>query len=427
MKNLLRGTALATLLASSILLAPGAHAQTSTFIAATCGGGCSDPLGEEAAARSNWTTLTALGTTQYVGASFNGGTIDASSLLAASRVAGPVVLDTYLRTGQAPDTTTAQAILNALGITGIDVSGITGVSPSGSNNNSYGAGSNTNGSSPGDNSSSMLTQLANVLSGNTNGQFGSAGNASNVACDESIASATVAAAQQHINNMVTIATSGDYGFSQNGGSAVSSGQRSQSGYFGSSCLDSLMQGNRDLLFRPPQLSQLISQLQGMFGSASATIHYAAKGHVDLRRQLPSALLALVGSAIGALLATAVPGDLLRAALPVVLIAIALYFALKPNMDDVDRHQRLSPFLFGLVIPPLVGFYDGLFGPGAGSFYMLGFVALAGYGVLKATAHTKLLNFASNIGGFIVFAAFGVINWKIGLMMGGVHGAEAAHA
>ncbi|TGR71748.1 hypothetical protein EN866_40095, partial [Mesorhizobium sp. M2D.F.Ca.ET.223.01.1.1] len=66
---------------------------------------------------------------------------------------------------------------------------------------------------------------------------------------------------------------------------------------------------------------------------------------------------------------------------------------------------------------LVGFYDGVFGPGAGSFYMLAFVTLAGYGVLKATAHTKLLNFASNIGGFVVFAAVGVIDWKIGLMMG----------
>lgn len=268
MKNLLRGTALATLLASCILLAPGSQAQTSSFIAATCGSACSDPLGEETAARSNWTTMTALGTTQYVGAAFNGGTIDASSLLAASRVAGPVVLDTYLRTGQAPDSATAQAILNALGITGIDVSGITGLSQSGSNT-SYGGSSNINGSSSGDNSSSMLTQLANVLSGNTNGQFGSAGSASNVACDESIASATVAAAQQHINNMVTIATSGDYGFSQNGGSAVSSGQRSQSGYFGSSCLDTLMQGNRDLLFRPPQLSQLLSQLQGMFGGGGS--------------------------------------------------------------------------------------------------------------------------------------------------------------
>lgn len=160
-----------------------------------------------------------------------------------------------------------------------------------------------------------------------------------------------------------------------------------------------------------------NKLQGMFGSGSATIHYASKGHVDLRRQLPSALLALAGSAVGALLATIVPGDLLRALLPLVLIAIALYFALKPNMNDVDRTERLSPFLFGVTLVPAIGFYDGLFGPGAGSFYMLAFVALAGYGVLKATAHTKLLNFASNIGGFIVFAAVGVVYWKIGLMMG----------
>lgn len=160
-----------------------------------------------------------------------------------------------------------------------------------------------------------------------------------------------------------------------------------------------------------------NKLQGMFGSGSATIHYASKGHVDLRLQLPSALLALAGGAVGALLATIVPGDLLRALLPLVLIAIALYFALKPNMNDVDRAERLSPFLFGLTLVPAIGFYDGLFGPGAGSFYMLAFVALAGYGVLKATAHTKLLNFASNIGGFIVFAAVGVISWKIGLMMG----------
>ncbi|WP_095087432.1 TSUP family transporter [Mesorhizobium sophorae] len=160
-----------------------------------------------------------------------------------------------------------------------------------------------------------------------------------------------------------------------------------------------------------------NKLQGMFGSGSATMHYAANGHVDLRRQLPSALLAVAGGTAGALLATIVPGDILRASLPLLLIAIAFYFAIKPNMGDVDRAERLSPFLFGLTVAPAIGFYDGLFGPGAGSFYMLAFVALAGFGVLKATAHTKLLNFASNIGGFIVFAAVGVVYWKIGLMMG----------
>jgi uncharacterized membrane protein YfcA len=168
---------------------------------------------------------------------------------------------------------------------------------------------------------------------------------------------------------------------------------------------------------PPVDSLGTNKLQGLFGSGSATIAYAAKGHVDPKKQLPSALLSFAGSACGALAATVVPADVLSAALPIVLVAIALYFAMKPNMNDLDRTQRLSPFLFSVTVTPLIGFYDGLFGPGAGSFFMLAFVALAGYGVLKATAHTKLLNFASNIGGFAVFAAVGVIHWKIGLMMG----------
>jgi len=101
----------------------------------------------------------------------------------------------------------------------------------------------------------------------------------------------------------------------------------------------------------------------------------------------------------------------------VLIAIALYFALKPNMNDVDRAERIKPVLFGLLVVPLVGFYDGVFGPGTGSFLMLAFVSLAGYGVLKATAHTKLINFATNLDGLAAFAAAGVVSWKIGLVMG----------
>jgi uncharacterized protein len=167
-----------------------------------------------------------------------------------------------------------------------------------------------------------------------------------------------------------------------------------------------------------------NKLQGLFGSASATVAYARKGHVDLTAQLPWAALSAAGAALGALLATVIPGELFRSFLPFLLIAIALYFAFKPNMDDIDRARRLSPFLFGMVIVPLIGFYDGVFGPGAGSFFMLGFVALAGYGLLKATAHTKLLNFASNLGAFVVFASVGVISWKIGLIMGAAQFAGA---
>ncbi|MHA7971002.1 TSUP family transporter [Rhizobium sp. CAU 1783] len=168
---------------------------------------------------------------------------------------------------------------------------------------------------------------------------------------------------------------------------------------------------------PPLQTLGTNKLQSMFGAGSATIAYARKGHVDLRSQLPMAALAGLGGALGAILATIVPGDVLRALMPFLLVAIAAYFALKPNLSDVDRHQRMTPFLFGVTFVPLIGFYDGVFGPGTGSFFMLAFVSLAGFGMLKATAHTKLLNLSSNVGAFLVFLVNGVVLWKVGLLMG----------
>nr|WP_236771121.1 TSUP family transporter [Agrobacterium tumefaciens] len=160
-----------------------------------------------------------------------------------------------------------------------------------------------------------------------------------------------------------------------------------------------------------------NKLQSQFGSASATLAYARRGHVDLKEQLPMGLMAMLGGMLGAVTAAFVPADLLRTIMPFLLIAIALYFAFKPQLSDIDSHRRITPFVFGLTVAPLVGFYDGVFGPGAGSFYMLAFVALAGFGMLKATAHTKLLNLGSNFGGFVVFAIGGAVLWKLGLAMG----------
>lgn len=160
-----------------------------------------------------------------------------------------------------------------------------------------------------------------------------------------------------------------------------------------------------------------NKLQGLFGAASATYTYASKGHVDVRSQWPGALLAFAASAIGAFTITQLPTDAIRPALPFLLIAVAAYFWLKPGLNDVDRIRRLSPLVFTLTIIPLIGFYDGVFGPGTGSFFMLAFVLLAGQGMLKATAHTKALNFASNVGGFVIFASAGAMLWKVGLIMG----------
>ncbi|RWX78370.1 hypothetical protein EPK99_07045 [Neorhizobium lilium] len=168
---------------------------------------------------------------------------------------------------------------------------------------------------------------------------------------------------------------------------------------------------------PPLESIATNKLQSQFGSASATFAYARRGHVNLKSQLPMAAIAVIGGGIGALLASKIPASLLGSAIPFMLIAIALFFAFKPNLSDTDSHRRVTPRVFGLTAVPLVAVYDGLFGPGAGSFYMLGFVLLAGFGMLKATAHTKLINLGSNFGSFLVFAVTGSVLWKVGLLMG----------
>ncbi|SDF45617.1 TSUP family transporter [Rhodobacter capsulatus] len=160
-----------------------------------------------------------------------------------------------------------------------------------------------------------------------------------------------------------------------------------------------------------------NKVQGAFGAATAALTYAAKGQVNLRAQLGAASLAFLSGLAGAFLVSALPTEALRRVLPFVLIAIAAFFALRKGLDDTDRAERITPAAFTAFVVPLIGFYDGLIGPGAGAFYMIGFVMLAGYGVLRATAHTKLLNFASNLGGLAAFAVIGAPWWGIGIAMG----------
>ncbi|MFC3527861.1 TSUP family transporter [Paracoccus mangrovi] len=167
---------------------------------------------------------------------------------------------------------------------------------------------------------------------------------------------------------------------------------------------------------PPAQALATNKVQGVFGAGAAALSYARRGLVDLRAQTVPALIAFGAAICGALMVSWIPTQVLRYGLPVLLIGIALFFALKPGLNDMDRIRRVSPAVFAATVVPLVGFYDGLLGPGAGAFYMLGFVMLAGYGILKATAHTKLLNFASNLGGLLAFALVGQPLWLLGAAM-----------
>ena len=127
-----------------------------------------------------------------------------------------------------------------------------------------------------------------------------------------------------------------------------------------------------------------------------------------------AVLCFGFAVFGALVATNLPVEWLSYIVPVALILIATYFLLQPNIA-VDRPRAAFPYL---CIPVLfcIGFYDGFFGPGAGSFYMAALLGLGGFAMLEATGRTKLYNFASNAGGFVMYAVIGAVNWEIGLVM-----------
>ena len=160
-----------------------------------------------------------------------------------------------------------------------------------------------------------------------------------------------------------------------------------------------------------------NKLQGTFEAGTAALAYARAGQVRPDEQLGMAMVSAVAGEVGAMLAHAVPVGILRIIMPVMLIGITLFFAFKPGLSDEARVSRMGQGVFSLTVVPLLAAYDGLFGPGIGSFFMMAFVMLAGFGVLKATAHTKLLNFASNAESLAVFATSGAIWWAVGLAMG----------
>jgi len=168
-----------------------------------------------------------------------------------------------------------------------------------------------------------------------------------------------------------------------------------------------------------------NKLQGAAATLSATATFARRRLIHWRTAVPVAVTAGLGSVVGAFCVSLVSRSVLEGLVPVLLMAVAVYFALGRRMREDDAHARLSLLVFGGAVAPAIGFYDGMFGPGGGSFYMLGFVSLLGYGVLRATAHTKLANAASGLGSLGIYAATAAVVWPVGLTMalGAVLGAQ----
>ncbi len=168
---------------------------------------------------------------------------------------------------------------------------------------------------------------------------------------------------------------------------------------------------------PPQEALGTNKLQATFGSGSATWHYAEAGTVRLSECGRGFLLAFLGSIAGALAVQHVHPDFLRKAIPVLLISVAVYFMVKPDLGARELHPRMSRPQFDILFGLVLGFYDGFFGPGTGTFWAVAFVLCLGTNLTAATGATKVMNFASNAGSLLLFLWAGKVLLAAGLIMG----------
>ena len=167
---------------------------------------------------------------------------------------------------------------------------------------------------------------------------------------------------------------------------------------------------------PPVAAVATNKLQGSVGTLIASIYFIRKGTVNLRKiKLPIAMT-LIGSVFGSWFILQIDAEFLTLFLPVLLSATGLYFLFAPNIDDQQRKAKIPLLLFAVFAAPVLGFYDGFFGPGTGSFMALAFVLLLGNSLPIATAHAKILNFTSNISSLIFFILYGEIIWLAGAAM-----------
>ena len=161
-----------------------------------------------------------------------------------------------------------------------------------------------------------------------------------------------------------------------------------------------------------------NKFASVFGTTTAAALYRRQIKPDPKALIAMAIPAFIGSMAGALLASKLPTDAMRPIVLVLLIAVAIYTWRKPDLGKVEilRHAPKKHNQISMAAGLIIGFYDGIFGPGTGSFLMLILVASLGYAFISASAIAKIVNVSTNIGAIIVFGLNGVILWKLGLLM-----------
>ncbi len=162
-----------------------------------------------------------------------------------------------------------------------------------------------------------------------------------------------------------------------------------------------------------------NKLASVFGTTTSAITYQRRVHPDLRTALPMAAVALVCSFAGASVAAALPVSVFKPIIVVALVAIAVFTLLRPALgqESALRHRGRRHHGVAGLVGASIGFYDGVLGPGTGSFLVFALVSLLGYDFLNASAKAKIVNVATNVGALLFFAPYGAVFWGLGILMG----------
>jgi len=191
-----------------------------------------------------------------------------------------------------------------------------------------------------------------------------------------------------------------------------------------------------LLIGLPQASTVevlgTNKVASIFGTSASALTYRKRVKTDATFLATMALPAFFGSVLGALSASLIPTQSMRPIVFVLLVAVAVYTWRKPNLGSIEvlRHQKVKRFQISAAAGLVIGFYDGIFGPGTGSFLMLTLIYL-GFAFLSASAIAKVVNVSTNLGAIMVFGLHGAILWQVALVLamaniiGGLLGARLA--
>jgi uncharacterized membrane protein YfcA len=168
---------------------------------------------------------------------------------------------------------------------------------------------------------------------------------------------------------------------------------------------------------PAPLALGTNKLQASFGSVMAAFTFVRRGVVNLRECRAGILSTMLGALAGAAVVQWLDADLLGRLIPWLLGAILLYMIFRPQVGTQDHPPRLRWGWFYLSFGLGLGFYDGFFGPGVGSFWTIAFVVIQGCNFTRATGLTKVMNATSNVAALALFGLFGSLHLGAGLTMG----------